>query len=175
MFERKGQSDLNEIAVIALEINHGINGSPEYKNYLLLSALDKIKLISKHINLICQHLQNIKPHAMWIVSWKEYGICQAHEISNSFPVSLDELIFFKEEMQKLTLKYRNLTIISGAIKVKCHFEKKDFINKIIKINKEYVNVDDISSIEKTKTIFPQIEYHLTKISNLKKNLPTTHL
>lgn len=133
--------DIGKTVVISLEMmrTDGI----ALRAFENLSAQEKIQLISKRIEIICNQLRLQFPNDLWIIGWREYGITEAQ----SRFISEDTLNYFKESMLCLTTSYPNLAILAGTVAVKRHFDHEKYQEKLPKILEEYANLDDLRAHE----------------------------
>src|SRR5262245_40027671 len=107
---------MSKIAVVALDINRSDDAFDEYEK---LSGEEKIKYVEKRIKDICEQLKDKEPDAMWVVTWREYGITEGGPESRSISNELKKQ--FKAAMLDLTRAYPNLTILAGTVSTQKHF------------------------------------------------------
>ena len=142
----------NQIAVIAFDLD-------TERSYRELSAINKIKLIKRRIQNVCELLKKEKPKATWIFVWREYGIfdINSRSISNIAKQS------FKKQMKLLSLKYPNLIIIGGTVATRKKLQGGDLgvIKSYYDSLKLYEEIED-----KDEYLCNQIQYHKDDIEDL---------
>ncbi len=114
----------SRVAVIALDIN---KNAENFSDYAKLSAAEKIARIEQHIEAICADMQVKEANAMWVVTWREYGITDALQ-DKGLPPHIRRL--FKEKMQALTVKYPQLKIVGGTLSTKKHFHGEERFKRL---------------------------------------------
>jgi hypothetical protein len=93
-----------KIAITAIDMNV-LNDPNEYNSYSNLPAKQKIDRLVHHIKTICEDLKHKEPDAMWIVSWREYGITE--KIDNTTPIDARDNTVPVEIKKLLRSKCRN--------------------------------------------------------------------
>lgn len=145
------------VALVALDIsvNH-----PKFKDeYNKLTADKKIDYIAEQIETICADLATKEKDAEWIISWREYAITDP----DSKFISNEHRAYFKEVMEKLSAKYPQLTILSGAMATKKEFKDLQDDSKIKIIQSYYEN-------QFTKThAGKQVDLHKKAVEDLLSN------
>lgn len=150
----------DRIVLAALDANkNDIN----YKKLKSLSADQQIKQIENSIRDICADLSKREPDAMWIVSWREYGISDG----DSRFLSPEAKQLLKSTMQNLTKEFRNLAIISGTVPTKRHFDQFESKEKLEQLTKAYAESEWLAGEEK-KAEDEQVFLHLQKVDRLKQ-------
>jgi hypothetical protein len=136
-------SKQDDIAIYSLDINML---AKHYPSYEALPAREKIDLLANHIDSMCRGLSKDRPHAMWIICWREYGINNGE---NARAISDEDKNYLKEKMSALAQKYSHLVIIAGpteisktisqvrADSIKHIYKSKGIINIIEKQNSKY--------------------------------------
>jgi len=124
------------VVVVALDLN-AYDGT--INDFTTLPADEKIDRIKIRIQLLCEQLKEKEPNAVWLISWREYGITD----SDSRSISNSSRIKLKKTMQELTKQYPNLNIIAGTVSTRKHLNTLD----IDEINKRYLMSHSVSELE----------------------------
>jgi hypothetical protein len=151
---------LSRIAIIALDIN---TDDTNYSKYRRLTVDKKIERIEARIRFICEELKKTEKNAMWIVTWREYGITQ--NIYRSITATDKKLL--KQTMQKLVQDFSpNLTILAGTVSTRRNLLDQ---TKLQNIRKYYANYEWIKTEEGPNQYFSNEESKLNKVKIDNKN------
>lgn len=96
----------DQIAVVVLDINKEIN-TASFLRYKRLTAKEQIDVIFARIAALCVELKKTEPKSMWIIAWREYGICELH----SQNVSLETKNYLLQKIRHAATQHPQLTIM----------------------------------------------------------------
>lgn len=167
--EEKSMS--NKIIVVCIE---ELNKKPDEVFFREMSAINKIKMLVKNIEMICAELKKQDPEALWVIGWREFAIKEGCHICY---VSQDALDLFQKEMKEISNKYSPNLVILGSLASKEEIcdarEIKSEARKVVdQYKKQYAWLADVEFKLDDDLRNQQAEKHIDIAKRILKNPPS---
>ena len=140
----------SKIVIVALNNNQRDPSRETFMDFYALSADQKINIIKQRIINICTELKRSEPDALWLIVWREYGVCGQETIY----LTNKERRYLKDEMTALTEQYPQLGILAGTVSSRKYYTR---VNEKLQMLNQAYQQPEYEQIKKIEAIGTKIE------------------